>query len=276
VNKNEQPIGVFDSGIGGLTVLKALKARLPSESFLYLGDTARLPYGIKSKQTVANYALQAAKFLVDCEIKMLIIACNTASAMALSFLKQQFSSIPIIGVIEPGAQAACDASKTGHIVVAATEATIANQAYTHAIHCLMPTAKITGQACSLFVTLAEEGWLDDEITALVAGRYLLPHFNHQDTQADCLLLGCTHFPALIPTLHKVLGDRITIVDSAKTTANAVARVLDLQQICATNQKSGAIKYYLTDISPRFASIAAYFLQQPIDVSNLQLVDILKN
>ena len=271
---NNKPIGVFDSGVGGLTVLKALQQRLPNESFLYLGDTARLPYGTKSVQTVQQYALQCGKYLINQGVKMLVIACNTASSMALNQLQQQFPNIPVVGVIEPGAQAACETSNSGHIVVAATEGTIANQAYTHAIHRLWPQATVIGQACSMFVPLAEEGWLDDEITSMIAGRYLLPYFNHQDQKADCLLLGCTHFPALMPTLRKVLGDRIHIIDSASTTANAVARELDLKHLTTNVNKPGDINYFATDAIQRFTTVATYFLQKTISPDAVQLVDII--
>lgn len=271
--KNELPIGVFDSGIGGLTVLKALKSRLPNESFLYLGDTARLPYGTKSQQTVVQYAKQSAQYLVQQRVKMLVIACNTASAMAITTLQQQFPDIPVIGVIEPGAQAACDISKSGHIVVAATEGTIANQAYQRAIHRLLPTATVKGQACSMFVALAEEGWLDDDITTAVIGRYLLPYFNHQDTQADCLLLGCTHFPALLPSFQKVLGDRIAIVDSARTTADAVARELNLNGLAANPSSISCVTYLATDAKERFIRVAEYFLDEDIAADAIQLIDL---
>lgn len=271
--KNTLPIGVFDSGIGGLTVLKALVDRLPQETFLYLGDTARLPYGTKSQQTVSQYAKQAAQFLHQQGIKMLVVACNTASAMAITALQECFSDIPVIGVIEPGAQAACAASKTGHIVVAATEGTIANQAYQEAIHRLLPSAHVFGQPCSLFVALAEEGWLDDEVTAAVTKRYLLPYFSKQDPLADCLLLGCTHFPVLLPSLYQVLGQDIVIVDSAYTTANAVAQALDVLSLHTLGVGRGFTRYFATDAKDRFMRVANYFLSEKIDPDAIHLVDI---
>ena len=271
--KNNLPIGVFDSGIGGLTVLKALQSRLPCESFVYLGDTARLPYGTKSPHTVSQYALQATQFLVQKGIKLLVVACNTASAMALPALQASFADIPVIGVVEPGAQAACEVSKSGHIIVAATETTIQNKAYQHAIHHLCPDAVVTGQACSLFVALAEEGWLTGDVAEAAAGRYLLPHFKHKDTAADCLVLGCTHFPALMPTLRKVLGDDIAIVDSARTTADAVARELDLYQISAPNNTISAVQYFATDAPLRFGQVARYFLGQTISCDDVSQVDL---
>lgn len=271
--KSDLPIGVFDSGMGGLTVLNALRSRLPNESFLYLGDTARLPYGTKSQQTVLQYAQQAAHYLVRQGVKMLVIACNTASAMALPALQRQLVGMSVIGVIEPGARAACEVSKTRHIVVAATEGTIANRAYQYAIHRLLPNATVIGKACSMFVALAEEGWLDDEITQAVVRRYLLPLFSHQDQQADCLLLGCTHFPALLPSIQKILGDKITIVDSARTTAEIVAKELTLKNLVSTRGSAGEITYFATDAKQRFATVANYFLQETIMPEAIQLVDL---
>lgn len=273
--KNQLPIGVFDSGVGGLTVLKALKLRLPNESFLYLGDTARLPYGTKSERTIAQYAKQAANYLYQQHIKMLVIACNTASAMALTELQQAFPEIPVIGVIEAGAQAAYNISKTGHIVVAATEATIANQAYQRAIQRLAPDATVMGQACSLFVALAEEGWLDGEVTTAVIKHYLLPYFNStKQPQADCLLLGCTHFPAFLPALYQVLGDDVAIVDSAYTAAEAVAITLTNYHLHAKPSAfSSTVTYFATDAKERFVKVAQYFLQELIDPSHIHLVDI---
>jgi glutamate racemase len=271
--KNTLPIGVFDSGIGGLTVLNALISHLPQETFLYLGDTARLPYGTKSQQTVTQYAQQAAQFLHQQGIKMLVVACNTASAMAIRSLQEQFSDIPVIGVIESGAQAACIHSKTGHIVVAATEGTITNQAYQHAIHRLAPNATVFGQACSLFVALAEEGWLEDDVTAAVTQRYLGPYFNPQAPLADCLLLGCTHFPVLLSTLRRVLGPDIAIVDSADTTAHTVAQQLDHLDLRNPSLLKGSAHYFATDAKERFLRVANYFLSEKINPNMLHLVDI---
>ncbi len=170
------PIGVFDSGVGGLTVLAALRRRLPHESLIYLGDTARLPYGTKSSGTITRYALQATSKLVERQIKMLVIACNTATAAALPALQQAYPHLPVLGVVEPGAEAACRASRTGNILIMATESTIRNLAYTKAIQTIRPSAAVTGVACSLFVALAEEGWTDDAIVSTVARRYLAPIF----------------------------------------------------------------------------------------------------
>ncbi len=273
MQKNELPIGVFDSGIGGLTVLRALQSRLPQESFLYLGDTARLPYGTKGAKTVMRYAQQATKSLYQQGIKLLVVACNTASAVALPDLQTVFHDIPVIGVVEPGAQAACDASKTGHIVVAATEGTIKQQAYQHAIHRLWPTATVMSQACAMFVALAEEGWMQGNIVEQIIGHYLLPLFSRADCQADCLVLGCTHFPVLKETIQKVIGESITIVDSATTTANAVARELDLQNIINDKQEQGDSQFLVTDAPARFAKLAQYFLRLAPAIERIKLIDV---
>ena len=200
------PIGLFDSGMGGLTVFKALAERLPHEDLLYLGDTARLPYGTKGRDTIIRYTLKAAQKLVDMGVKMLVIACNTATSAALEAVREQFAPLPVMGVVAPGAQAAAQASTNGHIVVVATEATIAGGAYQHAIARIRPEAIVTGRACTLFVPLAEEGWMNGPIVEGVASRYLADIFSPDGMAAsqaapDTLLLGCTHFPLLQQALH---------------------------------------------------------------------------
>ena len=204
------PVGLFDSGMGGLTVLKALNARLPHEDLVYLGDTARLPYGTKGRDTIIRYTLKAARTLVDMGVKMLVVACNTATATALPTLREALAPLPVLGVVEPGAEAAVQASHNGHIVVIATEATIAGGAYQRAIARLRPQAVVTGRACTLFVPLAEEGWMEGPVVEGVARRYLsdlfpaptaapaaLPAATSADLAPDTLLLGCTHFPLLL-------------------------------------------------------------------------------
>ena len=222
----KMPIGMFDSGVGGLTVLKALKERLPCEDVMYLGDTARLPYGTKSPQTVSRYAVQCAAELVNRGIKLLVVACNTASAVALDALREAYPDIPVIGVVEPGAQAACTASKNHSIAVIATESTISGGAYQRAIHSIDPRARIVGHPCPLFVALAEEGWTEGEVPEAVAKRYLDPVFNpasgtEKPIIPDTLVLGCTHFPLLAPAIRNVVDSGTVIVDSAATTAETV-------------------------------------------------------
>ncbi|MET0840864.1 MAG: glutamate racemase, partial [Methyloceanibacter sp.] len=215
-----RPIGVFDSGMGGLTVLKALTARLPNERFVYLGDTARLPYGTKSAETVQAYALQATRLLLDEGVKMLVVACNTASAVALGLLQEAFAPLPVVGVIEPGARAGVAATSNRRIAVIATEGTVRGGAYARAIRRLMSDAEVTQQPCGVFVALAEEGWIDGPVVAGVVQRYLDDIFVAGAVEAhpDTLVLGCTHFPVLAPAIASVIGPAVTIVDSAATTA----------------------------------------------------------
>ncbi len=198
------PIGVFDSGVGGLTVVRALRAALPGEDIVYLGDTARVPYGSKSARTVERYSLTCQQFLLDRHVKLVLIACNTASANALPALIEA-SPVPVIGAVEPGAQSALAATRNGHIGVIGTLGTVRSHAYPKAIHARAPQANLTALACPLLVPLAEEGWTDDDVAALVARRYLTGLFA-RDTQIDTLVLGCTHYPLLRDVLHRVANE----------------------------------------------------------------------
>ena len=213
------PIGVFDSGVGGLTVLRALRAAMPGENFIYLGDTARLPYGTKSAETVVRYSLQCASALIERGIRCLVVACNTVSASALDALRRHHPNLPVIGVIEPGARAAVSSSISQHIAVIATEGTIAGDAYKTAIHRCNPSARVTSRACSLFVSMAEEGWTEGPIAEAVARRYLDPIFQTSDAP-DTLVLGCTHFPVLAAAIRSALPPHVNMIDSAATTAAA--------------------------------------------------------
>jgi glutamate racemase len=277
----ELPIGVFDSGVGGLTVLEALRNQLPHESFLYLGDTARLPYGTKSPQTVERYALQAAQVLVDRGIKLLVIACNTASAVAVDSLRRHFAPLPLTGVVEPGAEAATAASQTGRIAVIGTESTIRGGAYEREIRKRRPDAVVTGQPCPLFVALAEEGWVDGDVPQAVARRYLGAIVG-PDRDEDCLVLGCTHFPVLAGAIRAVVGDRLRIVDSALTTAAAVDRMLSDAQLRAPepdpspvsgSEKGPKVRLLATDDPERFARVGAGFLGVPLSADDVELVDL---
>ncbi|MBQ9407703.1 MAG: glutamate racemase [Desulfovibrio sp.] len=271
------PIGLFDSGMGGLTVFKALAQELPTESLLYLGDTARLPYGTKAPSTIVRYTLKAAQRLVDLGIKMLVVACNTATAAALPTLRTHFAPLPVLGVVEPGAQAAALASRNGHIVVIATEATIAGGAYQQAIVRLRPDAVVIARACTLFVPLAEEGWMDGPLVEGVARRYLEDIFPNQDrrqrTSPDTLLLGCTHFPLLQAALQQVVGSHVRIVDSAATTAQHVARTLKACDLLHGGQGAGVYKFLTTDNATRFARTGSLFLGRPLDAKEVAVVDI---
>lgn len=227
------PIGVFDSGVGGLTVLRALREQLPGEPLLYLGDTARLPYGSKSAGTVVRYAEQCARVLVARGVKLLVIACNTASAVALEHLREVFRPLPIIGVVEPGAEAACAVSRSGEIVVIATEGTVRGGAYERAILARRPDARVVQTPCPLFVALAEEGWVGGPIAEAIAHRYL-DGVLREHPGADCLVLGCTHFPVLRSAISAVVGPRLALVDSAETTARVVARELAARGLLHTS------------------------------------------
>jgi glutamate racemase len=269
-----RPIGVFDSGMGGLTVLKALAARLPNERFVYLGDTARLPYGTKSAETVQAYALQATRLLLDEGVKMLVIACNTASAVALDGLQQAFAPLPVIGVIEPGAKAGVAATTNRRIAVIATEGTVRGGAYARAIRRLMSDAEIVQQPCQVFVALAEEGWIDSPATRAAAKHYLGTLFTRVEAP-DTLVLGCTHFPVLADAIKAVIGGRVALVDSAETTAGAVAEALARAGLAseADARDGSAIRFFATDSPERFARVGAIFLGRAIDPASVELVDL---
>lgn len=280
---SQGPIGVFDSGVGGLTVLRALRAALPDEHFIYLGDTARLPYGTKSAETVVRYSLQCAAVLLEREIRCLVVACNTASASALGALRQRHPDLPIVGVVEPGAQAAVAASLSQHIAVIGTEGTIAGGAYESAIHRLNPAARVTARACSLFVALAEEGWTDGPIAQAVARRYLEPIFSPADVSKspDTLVLACTHFPALERAIRSVLPAQVRIVDSAAATAAEVVRRLrgtpmhrvPLHQAPQHQPARGGITLLATDGAQRFARVGSAFLGEPLPAASVEIVDL---
>ena len=274
----KMPIGMFDSGVGGLTVLKALRERMPCEQVVYLGDTARLPYGTKSSQTVSRYAVQCAAELVSRGIKLLVVACNTASAVALGPLREAYPKIPVVGVVEPGAQAACMASRNQVIAVIGTESTIAGGAYQRAIHSIAPDARIIGHACPLFVSLAEEGWTEGHIPEAVAGRYLDPVFNPasgtgQPVVPDTLVLGCTHFPLLAPAIRKVVDPATTIVDSAATTSETVHAELERLGLKRSGRDCCSTSYLTTDDAARFARTGTRFLGTAIAEHEVELVDL---
>jgi glutamate racemase len=276
VDLRSRPIGVFDSGIGGLTVLSALCAELPHEHFIYLGDTARLPYGTKSPTTVARYSLQVAELLVRRGIKALIVACNTASAAALPAIKSRYAELPVLGVIEPGVEAAIGASRTGRIAVMATEATVRGGAYQRAIAERSPRSTVSVVACQLLVALAEEGWTEGVVARAAASQYLTPLFGMQrERRPDTLLLGCTHFPILRTVIGETVGAQVQIVDSAATTARAARELLLSRQLLREADGSPDKKPRLlaTD-EHRFAAVGSLFLGQAIAADDVELVDIL--
>lgn len=267
------PIGVFDSGIGGLTVLKALTERLPGEGFLYLGDTARLPYGTKTAATVERYALQAVAELVRRGVKAVVVACNTASAAALPALRAAHPELPVIGVIEPGAEAAVGATRSGRIAVIATEGTVRGGAYQRAISQQLPEARVTAVAATLFVALAEEGWTSGEVASATARRYLAPLLADPAAAPDVLVLGCTHFPPLAGVIGQVAGASLRIVDSAVTTAEALAALLSARDLVAQDSAPGAVRFLVTDGEERFARVGPVFFGRPIAPADIERVDL---
>ncbi|HEX3408911.1 MAG TPA: glutamate racemase [Candidatus Binataceae bacterium] len=250
-----RPIGVFDSGIGGLTVLKELTDLLPGEDFIYLGDTARLPYGTKSNEVIVRYSRENTEFLLAKGIKLLVVACNTSSAVALGEIASH-TMVPIIGVIEPGARAAVKASRTGKIGVIGTEATIASGAYTRAIQHWRPRAEIYTRACPLLVPLVEEGWTENEIATQTVAHYLE---SLKASGIDTLLLGCTHYPLLRGVFERVLGPRVKIVDSAVATAAAVREKLAALKLVRRGESGGAQSFFVTETPDRFVRVGRRFI-----------------
>lgn len=261
-------IGVFDSGVGGLTVLKSLMARLPSESTVYLGDTARVPYGTKSGEVVTRYSLANARALLEYDIKMLVVACNTASAVALPALEAALP-IPVVGVIVPGAQAAAQATKSGKVAVIGTPGTIASGAYQAALTAASPSMEVYARACPLFVPLAEEGWLSGAVPRLVAEKYLGEDWIRGGV--DTLVLGCTHYPLLAPVIQIVVGASITLIDSAQATAERVAQVLEERNLTAERGHTAERHYLVTDTPSRFLEVGTRFLGSPL--TNARQIDL---
>jgi glutamate racemase len=268
----DYPIGIFDSGVGGLTVLKAIRDELPSENLVYLGDTARLPYGTKSPLSIARYAKQAAAKLEEQGIKLLVVACNTASAVALDALRAQLSPLKVIGVVEPGAAAAVSARPGGTHLVLATEATVRLGAYRRAVEARDPAARVRESACELLVALAEEGWTDGEIAGRIIERYL-DEAADDDFQADTIILGCTHFPILKDAIAAVASKDVLLVDSASTTATVVSQTLDAIGLRRRRDDAGSLRFLATDGATRFARVGGQFLGQPLSLDDVEIVDL---
>ena len=264
----QTPIGVFDSGMGGLTVLNSLRSTLPNESFIYLGDTARLPYGTKSPQTVQNYAVQMARVLVEMRIKALVIACNTATTAALAHLQTILPDLPVIGVVIPGAGAAVAATRNQRIAVLATETTIASKAYQNIIYKQLPNAKIHTRACSVLVSLAEEGMTENAIA-----HAALSHYLDELTDEDTILLGCTHFPVFKPLLTKLLPTNVQIVDSAAATALSLKESLQKANLLNTTTNPSTTKYFVTDSVTRFKKVGSIFLNEDLNEKDIMLIDV---
>ncbi|MCS7081876.1 MAG: glutamate racemase [Bacteroidetes bacterium] len=251
----ESPIGVFDSGIGGLTVMRALMDRLPFEHLLYFGDTARVPYGVKSVETIAHYATQIASFLLERGVKLLVVACNTIAAVAYSVL-DELSPVPVLDVIEAGARMAVAVTRTKRVAVIGTPATVNSNAYARAIHSLDPEVRLFSQACPLFVPLVEEGWLDHPVTRMVAQEYLRPVLA---ARVDTLVLGCTHYPLLKPLLQEVMGPEVQLVDSAEAMAERVAGLLQEMRLLNPSRHPPRYEFYVTDVPLRFRTLGERFL-----------------
>lgn len=248
---NDASIAVFDSGIGGLTVVSALRRALPHESIVYLGDTARVPYGGKSRETIERYSEEIAQLLVSEGAKVVVVACNSASALALPRLRQR-QTVPVEGVIDPGVAAALGATRSGHVAVIGTKATIGSGAYERNLRAARADIRVTSMACPLLVPLIEEGLLDDPVTDAVLARYL---GGLRETDVDTLVLGCTHYPLLAPAIARAVGPGIALVDSAANCAAAVARLLSDRGLAASEAAEGSLKLGFTDPPDRFLEVA---------------------
>jgi len=266
VSHTRRPIiGVFDSGVGGLTVLRSLLQRIPDADYLYFGDTARLPYGSKSAATVAHYAVGAVHHLQSQGAELLVIACNTATALAFEEIKAA-SQVEVIGVVEPGAEAAANRSRARKVVVVGTDATVASHAYRRALEARNVTAK--EKACPLFVPLVEEGWIDHPVTEQVARIYLDEAFSGDARDADVLVLGCTHYPLIRPLLSRIAPEHVAIVDSAESTAHEVARQLQIEPLAAAaepeRRSAPRLKFFATDSAEKFKKMGSRFLGLPVE------------
>lgn len=271
---NNHPIGIFDSGVGGLTVYHALKKSLPHENFVYLGDTARLPYGMKTPDTIIRYTLQAAEKLIQAGVKFLVIACNTATGAALEAVQKQYPHVPLMGVIEPGAEVALQKSPNAHIGVIATPATVRAQGYEKAILNRNPEAIILSKPAPLLVSVAEEGLISGEIPEKIAHHYLDEWLKLPDaTRPDTLILGCTHFPVLEKVIHKVVGNKMQIIDSAASVAKAVSAYFDAHPSLKNTSAHGTSTFWVTDGIDRFIHVAHVFLDDKIKPDQVHLIDL---
>ncbi|WP_069650517.1 glutamate racemase [Caloranaerobacter ferrireducens] len=264
---DNRPIGVFDSGIGGLTVLKEIMEQLPNEDIIYFGDTARIPYGTRSKETVIKYSFQCIKFLLSKNIKAIVIACNTASAIALEPAREKFD-VPIIGVIEPGAKAAISATRNNKIGVIGTSGTINSEAYQTLIRNMDKSAEVIGVACPLFVQIVEEGWEDTDVAMLAAEKYLMELKEHN---IDTLVLGCTHYPILRYTLSKVMGKEVFLVNPAFETAKTVKEMLKSNDMLKDSTDKPKYKFYVSDDPEKFRRIGGNFLRR--EIQSIEKVNI---
>lgn len=267
-----RPIGVFDSGVGGLTVLRSLMRAMPGENFLYLGDTARVPYGTKSADTIRNYSAGLASVLLHHNVKMVIIACNTASAHATDLVQGIAGPVPVIGMIDPAARAAVAATKNRNVLVMGTQSTIGSACYDRAIHTLDPTIAVRGVACQMLVALAEEGadpaWLSGDIATAIITRYLAPYFTDPATAPDTIILGCTHFPLLRHAIAAVVGPNVTLIENGGTIADMVAPLMG-----NPDNTAPTLSFMVTDTAERFAPLARTFLGRDIAPGAITHIDL---
>lgn len=257
VPHRQKSIGVFDSGIGGLTVVRALARKLPFENITYFGDTARVPYGSKSAEVVREYAFEDARFLMQQGVKLIVVACNTVSAIAIDDLRAHFD-VPIIGMIQPGASSAHKQTRSGRVGVIGTLATIGSASYTRALLKLNPNVSVVSQACPLFVPLAEEGWGDHPVSRMVAEEYLAPL---RKEAIDVLILGCTHYPILRPVIQHAVGDEVRLIDSGEAAAMDVEELLSEQQLLNNAQETPNYTFFVSDVPQRFKNLGEIFLQK---------------
>jgi glutamate racemase len=256
----DAPIGIFDSGVGGLTVFRALERRLPNESLIYLGDTARIPYGTRSRETIERYALEDASFIQSKNVKAIVIACNTASSIAANLLRQE-CSVPVLGVIRPGSLRAVAATRNARIGVIGTEATVSSGAYEKAMLALRQGLEIISRPCPLFVPLAEEGWSEHSVTYQVAAEYLS---DFRKIEIDTLVLGCTHYPILRKVIQSTMGDEVKLIDSGEAVADVVAEMLEAQDLTRKGAEPRTEQFFVTDSAARFRRVAELFLGRPIE------------
>jgi glutamate racemase len=260
MNKKNRPIGVFDSGIGGLTVLKEIIKEIPNEDTIYLGDTARVPYGIRSPETVTRYSLENTRFLFSKDIKLLVVACNTASSISLDSIKKSIPA-PVVGVIEPGAKAAVRTTRNKRIGIIGTEATIKSNSYAKSINEIDKNIEVCHLACSLFVPIVEEGWIEGEIATMIAERYLK---DIKDKGIDTLVLGCTHYPLLKGVISRVMGEEVILIDSAVEVAKEIKEILNAADSKRGQQGKPLREFYVTDSPERFVKVGERFLENNIE------------
>ncbi|MBN1688504.1 MAG: glutamate racemase [Candidatus Omnitrophica bacterium] len=259
-SKGHRPIGVFDSGLGGLTVVREIRRRLPHETIVYYGDVARLPYGTKSPEQILRFSIQNTLFLLKHKVKALVIACNSSTSAAANFLRRHFN-VPIVDVVQPAAEVACRSTRSGRIGVIATSATIGSRVYEKALKKRNPKVKVFGEACPLFVPLVEEGWLEGKITHDVLDAYLR---KLKKKKIDVLILGCTHYPLLKKSIQKVMGSRVRLVDSMAPTVQQLAQLFDRRDLHAAKKQKGLLKIYVSDKPGNFVKVGESFLGEKMN------------